>query len=298
MLISIAIITLALHLPGASAAAIGLPKPRVCGTEHPTPHIIDVISNLSAIGERIEPTPDTIGRDGKLLPRYVPSKIYVNTYFHIISSSSNPNQVTEKQIQAQFSALSGAYAKSNIVFSLNGVDRTVNNVWANGDDDLGMKTALRLGSYASLNVYYQPSLGSTTLGKCALPQDFGAHPRNGSYVADGCNILVTTMPEGGEIGYEMGKTTVHEVGHWFGLLHPFNGNSCDGNGDFINDTPAQSTETNGCPVKPPKDSCPGQPGYDSIHNYMDYSYDSCYEEFTPLQNARMFSMFNKLRKGK
>ncbi len=82
------------------------------------------------------------------------------------------------------------------------------------------------------------------------------------------------MPNGGEVGYQLGKTTVHEVGHWFGLLHPFNGHSCDGVGDFINDTPAQSTETNGCPIKPVKDSCPGYEGIDSIHNYMDYSFDS------------------------
>lgn len=36
-------------------------------------------------------------------------------------------------------------------------------------------------------------------------------------------------------------------------------------GDGIDDTPQQATESYGCPVG--KDSCPGLPGLDSIHNY-------------------------------
>lgn len=76
----------------------------------------------------------------------------------------------------------------------------------------------------------------------------------------------------------MGATTTHEIGHWFNLYHTFQGQSCSGSGDLIADTPLQSAPTDGCPVG--IDTCPSAAGVDPIHNYMDYSSDACYEEFT------------------
>lgn len=71
---------------------------------------------------------------------------------------------------------------------------------------------------------------------------------------------------------------MHETGHWFGLLHTFQGNTCrvDDAGDFIDDTNQERTSTVGCPSF--KDSCGLSPavasgGGDPYHNYMDYSSD-------------------------
>ena len=57
------------------------------------------------------------------------------------------------------------------------------------------------------------------------------------------------------------------------------------------DTPAQSSATNGCPVG--RDSC-SLPGLDPIHNYMDYSYDSCYNEFTAARASRQVADVGRL----
>ena len=91
---------------------------------------------------------------------------------------------------------------------------------------------------------------------------------------DGCNVHAGSMPNGILAYYNQGKTAVHEVGHWFGLLHTFQGSSCDPTdpGDYIEDTPQQSVSTDGCPAG--KDSCPELQGLDPIHNFMDYSTDA------------------------
>ena len=87
------------------------------------------------------------------------------------------------------------------------------------------------------------------------------------------------------------------MGHWFGLLHTFVGNTCaQGDpGDFIDDTPQESVSTVGCPTA--KDSCPSEPGMDPVNNYMDYSTDVCYTRFSEGQMGRMANMWSTLREG-
>lgn len=231
--------------------------------------------------------------------------------------------------------LQQAYQNTSIHYNLVGVDRSINDIWARNGDSAAMKRTLRQGSYSTLNIYFQTDLevsvpaGASSrlgaplkhhhqhhsqilderdikassspnlLGFCTLPNpDITSTSSFDEYFDDGCNILASTMTGGSIEHYNRGGTTVHEVGHWHGLLHTFQDQTCapGANGDFISDTPQQSIPTEGCPTS--KDSCPDLPGLDPISNFMDYSSDDCYQKFTKEQAMRMRSMWSTMREGK
>jgi hypothetical protein len=179
--------------------------------------------------------------------------------------------------------------------------RTINDTWASSDFignpiDMDMRTQLRRGGYDTLNLYLLSdyTTGPTgALGYCTFPES------SPNLIRDGCSVDSNTMPGGSTQGANLGYTATHETGHWLGLQHVFAGDSC-ADGDSIADTPFQKEATFGCPVdqdtgETTKDSCPNDPGLDSIHNYMDYSDDSCMTEFTSDQGAAMRSAWAKFR---
>lgn len=94
-----------------------------------------------------------------------------------------------------------------------------------------------------------------------------------------------------------GRTTTHEISHWFGLYHTFN-NGCGTDtctdGDYICDTPPAANPNYGCPTV---NSCSNDfPDVnDQIENYLDYSDDACKNMFTAGQKARMDATLNTFR---
>ncbi|KAL2863607.1 zinc metalloprotease [Aspergillus lucknowensis] len=244
--------------------------------------------------------------------------IEIATWFHVVSSKANGNIVSDEMLAAQLSSLQEAYRNATITYRLEGVTRQTNDKWARNEEELAMKDALRKGSYRTLNVYFQTDLQAPTgsgnrarqldlseqlatsvLGFCTLPDpSINVTSPRSSYVRDGCNVLANTMPGGSLTHYNRGGTAIHEIGHWNGLLHTFEGESCspENEGDYIDDTPQESLPTDGCPAL--KDSCPDNPGADPIHNFMDYSSDECYERFTPSQVKRMRDTWYAMREGK
>lgn len=175
--------------------------------------------------------------------------------------------------------LNETYAPHGIQFTVAEVSHSVNDSWTTQARIREKALALRRGGYADLNLYFDTGLmtnaGSAT-GLCSFPvSDPAGTGINGTswLVWDGCFVSPGTMPGGPGVPWDAadnkGKTATHEVGHWLGLFHVFEGFDCAGEGDLIDDTPATSVATVGCPVA--QDSCPDQPGLDPVHNYMDYA---------------------------
>jgi hypothetical protein len=82
--------------------------------------------------------------------------------------------------------------------------------------------------------------------------------------------------------FNKGRTATHEIGHFFGLLHTFEG-GCTGQNDYVADTPSLSEATRNCPSHPAS-SCNGTKMF---QNYLDYTDDVCMNLFTSGQISRM-----------
>jgi hypothetical protein len=277
---------------GATPAAAESQEASYC---HPlTPVGIDTQGAIAGRGGDVrEPALDEVhadlpgsakGRAGRNFKATVP------VYFHVITDGATGN-VTDAQIAAQMQVLNATFAgaeggaKTGFSFTLAGVTRTDNAAWFNakpgGVDEHSMKQALHQGGDNALNLY--SGTAAAFLGWAYLP-DVTTKP--GQEYLDGVVFDWESMPGTSTTyagRYDQGETVTHEVGHWLNLEHTFYG-GCSAKGDFVDDTPAEKTPTSGCPAG--KDTC-SAPGLDPIHNYMDYSYDSCYTEFTAGQTQRM-----------
>lgn len=92
-------------------------------------------------------------------------------------------------------------------------------------------------------------------------------------------------------GYNRGRTTTHEMGHFLGLRHIWGDstsctvNATDSNNDYCLDTPAAADANYSCTAG--LDSCPNSPGLDMIENFMDYTPDACSNVFTVNQKERI-----------
>jgi pregnancy-associated plasma protein-A len=220
--------------------------------------------------------------------------VTIPVYFHVVNKGAgiSNGDISQTMIDAQIKVLNDAYAGTGFQFSLAEVDRTTNATWYTGcygSSESAMKSALRKGTADDLN-FYSCSPSGGILGYATFPSS-----NSGTSKLDGVVCLYSSLPDGTAVPYNEGDTATHEVGHWLGLYHTFQG-GCNGNGDYVADTPAEKSAAFGCPTN--RDSCASKAGKDPTTNFMDYTDDSCMFTFSPGQITRMQAAWDTYRAGK
>ena len=257
-------------------------RERACGTVHDPEQIKIAESEFSRIMKAREAEGFANATGG-----------VINVYFHVIRAGTTLSQgnIPDSQIQAQMQVLNAAYAQWGWSFNLVATTRTTNKTWFTlrygSRTERDMKTKLRQGTADDLNIY-SANPGGGLLGWATFPTSYAGNPKN-----DGVVILFTSVPGGTAVPYNEGDTATHEVGHWMGLYHTFQG-GCTG-GDSVSDTAPESSAAYGCPSG--RDTCAGG-GLDPIENFMDYTDDYCMFQFTPGQDTRMDGQWTAYREGK
>ncbi len=203
----------------------------------------------------------------------------VNISWHIVTYNGQGN-VTDAQIASQLQVLNNAYASTGFSFATASIERVENRTYFNqcyGAGEKKMKQALADSPATTLNIYTcNPSQG--ILGYATFPSSYA----ESSYM-HGVVLLHSSLPGGSAAPYNLGDTATHEVGHYLGLYHTFQG-GCANPGDSVADTAPESSAAYGCPTG--RDSCAGG-GLDPITNFMDYTDDACMNTFSADQTVRM-----------
>lgn len=255
-----------------------------CHTVAPEP------AERAAIDERLSAFRNMRMARGAEVQRAVGS-VTIPVWFHVIRKGTGiaNGDIPQSQIDDQIAVLNAAYSSTPFVFQLVGVDRTTNSTWfkmtPGTKAEKAAKTALRKGGPETLNLYSaNPGLG--LLGWATFPSSYAGAPTQ-----DGVVVKFSSVPGGTAAPYNEGDTGTHEVGHWLGLYHTFQG-GCASPGDSVTDTAAEKSAAYGCPVG--RDTCTGA-GLDPITNFMDYTDDSCMNQFSAGQVVRMDQMHQQYR---
>ncbi|MEO8106656.1 MAG: zinc metalloprotease [Actinomycetes bacterium] len=253
-------------------------------------------------GVRVDPHTERLPEVPTVQARLAAGSVRIPTYINVISAApltADQQTKREKQSVRQIRVLNRSYSgrsavdatKSPFRFALVQTRFVVNSDWATmgygSAAEQAAKSELRVGGAGTLNIY-AADIGGDLLGWATFPQQYGANPTN-----DGVVLLTDSMPGGSAAPYNRGDTGTHEVGHWLGLYHTFQG-GCQPKNDLVDDTPAEKSPAFGCPAG--RDTCKA-PGADPIDNFMDYSDDACMDRFSAGQSARMSSQWATFRSG-
>ena len=230
--------------------------------------------------------------------------VTIKVYVHVITNTAGQGDVSDTQIANQIAVLNSAYAGLDKVngatplgipantpfrFVLAATDHTKNNTWYTvgygSSAETQMKSALRKGTAKDLNLY-TANIGGGLLGWATFPFDYASSPK-----LDGVVLLNASFPGGTAAPYNLGDTATHEIGHWLGLYHTFQG-GCSSTNDSVSDTTAEKSAYYGTwTTSTVPDTCTGTKyaGKDPVENFMDYTDDAYMYRFSAGQADRMDS---------
>jgi PKD repeat protein len=248
---------------------------------------------------------------------------------HVIQQT-NTNVISDDRVQSQIDVFNedfgkynadtsqiplefqGVAANCNIRFCLakidpngcptTGINRFVDPVLAihNMDDEGLLKGAIQWDPHRYLNVWVPVTIEDGILGYATFPDWLGFDPGSDGVVITGSSFGRGFGTPAGS--YNLGRTGTHEVGHWLGLYHTFDGGcsgmspqNCSSQGDMVCDTPPTSNSNFGCPNV--QNTCNESPvdANDQTMNYMDYTDDLCMQMFSLGQLLRIDSYLNSDR---
>ena len=218
--------------------------------------------------------------------------INIPVYVHVVYADAN--SISNSQIQSQINVLNSDFSNTNVnqlpsgttfendatnagfQFTLAGTFRHNDSRPSWGTNDAVKSAYPPVTPETHLNIWVC-NIGGGILGYAQFP---GGNSSTDGIVVGGDYFGVTSGVYGG------GRTTTHEIGHYFNLRHIWGDGRCNRD-DFVADTPKSDRSNGGCPTYPTvhcKDA-------DMTMNYMDYTYDSCMYMFTDGQRNRMRAIF-------
>ncbi|MDO6621431.1 DUF5011 domain-containing protein [Oceanihabitans sp. 1_MG-2023] len=234
--------------------------------------------------------------------------ITIPVVVHVLYRNSTEN-ISDAQIQSQLDVLNEDFRRTNadadntwsqaadtqIEFCLSTVDPNGNATTGitrklTTREDWGANDEAKSSSSGGidpwntseyLNMWIVPKMTTTSGGQTINLLGYAQFP-GGNAATDGLVMIYNAFGRTGAVTspYDGGRTTTHEIGHYFNLRHIWGDSNCGT--DYVSDTPTHQTSNYGCPTG--QVSCSST---DMVQNYMDYTNDSCMNLFTQGQKTRM-----------